>query len=84
MIDLLWWERAACAGMDPAVFFPARGDHEAFSAAVRVCRRCPVRVQCLVENVGERDGVWGATSAKERREMRRGMRAALAEVAGAA
>lgn len=36
-----WMERAACRGMDPALFF----DH-IDSRAIAACARCPVREQC--------------------------------------
>lgn len=63
-----WWERAACRGMDTALFFPERG--EQIGKVREVCAGCPVRAECLA--VAEREGIWGGTSARERRRMRRG------------
>jgi hypothetical protein len=49
---------AACAGMDPAVFFPEDGDD---SQAKAICSRCPIRQPCLARAIarGEKFGVWG-------------------------
>lgn len=62
---------AACRGMDTAMFFPHRGAD--CSAPKAVCARCDVRDECLefaLQN-GERHGIWGGTSERERRRMRR-------------
>ena len=66
-----WVEQAACAGVDPALFFPDRG--ASLADARQVCAGCPVRVECLeyALEAGEKFGVWGGTSEKERRAMRR-------------
>lgn len=64
-----WNERAACLDMDPDVFFPT--DTAGVVAAKRICAGCPVRVECLewaLEH-GERWGVWGGASERERRRM---------------
>jgi WhiB family transcriptional regulator, redox-sensing transcriptional regulator len=39
------------------------------TAALMLCRECPVRVECLTHavTVGERVGVWGGTTARDRR-----------------
>ena len=66
-----WMQHALCAQTDPEVFFPEVG--ESVEPAKRVCRRCDVRVQCLdwALQHGERYGVWGGTSERERRALRR-------------
>jgi WhiB family redox-sensing transcriptional regulator len=67
-----WVKRAACRGTpDPDLWFPARG--ESTSRAKAICRGCPVRVECLEHALAncERFGVWGATSERERRRLRR-------------
>jgi len=71
-----WRERAACIGEDPEIFFPlsdvAAPGAEA-SLARAVCRRCAVLVACrdwALEH-GEDDGIWGATTAAQRRAIRR-------------
>lgn len=77
-----WMAEANCAGLDPELMFPGRGDTETLQAAKVVCAECPVKQQCLdyaIEN-GEHFGVWGGTSERERRRIR-GRRRALDGVA---
>lgn len=69
--DLSWQDRAACRGMNPDLFFPARGEET--RQAKKVCARCPVREECLdfaLENA-EKFGIWGGLSERERRGERR-------------
>jgi hypothetical protein len=55
--------------MDPETFFPA--PLEAADTAVALCGRCPVSGACLAWalRVGDCHGVWGGTTARERRAM---------------
>jgi WhiB family transcriptional regulator, redox-sensing transcriptional regulator len=71
----------SCRGMDPDVFFPDRG--ESLSPAKAVCAECIVRDECLefALDQGERFGVWGGTSERERRKLRRARREAATKVA---
>lgn len=64
-----WRDRAACAGMDPALFFPEKGPGA--SIIKRVCARCPVRAECLEHAVDARErwGVWGGMAERERRKL---------------
>jgi WhiB family redox-sensing transcriptional regulator len=67
--ELDWQERALCAQTDPEAFYPEKGGSTA--EAKRVCTNCEVRVQCLdyaLEN-GERFGIWGGLSERERRRV---------------
>lgn len=67
-----WMRDAACAGMDVELFFPARGESTATIKAT--CAGCPVAAECLdyaLRN-GEKFGIWGGTSERERRRLRRG------------
>lgn len=66
-----WVRRAACRGMDPAIFFPLT-DEEA-EQALAVCRGCSVRQECLEYALAakERYGVWGGTTERERRRILR-------------
>ncbi len=67
-----WAGRAACLGMDTELFFPRRA--EQVPPEVRdACNRCPVRGPCLDYALPRFDllGVWGGTSALERKQMRR-------------
>lgn len=66
-----WEDLANCLGVDPDLFFPERGSST--SDAKAVCRACVVRVDCLefaLRN-GEKFGIWGGMSERERRRVRR-------------
>lgn len=66
------WQRDALCREHPTVaFFPRRSEDSAPAKAV--CRTCLVRAECLAYALADPDltGVWGATSAVERRAMRR-------------
>ncbi len=69
-----WMRDAACRGMDPELFFPARGytGHD-MAPAKAVCSTCPVIRDCLAYALrnGEKVGVWGGLSEQERRRRRR-------------
>ena len=70
-----WHSHAACRGMEPATFIPARGANGALVARARaVCATCTVTVDCLTYAMESPDttGVWGGTSAQKRRAMRSG------------
>jgi hypothetical protein len=66
-------EHAACRGQDPAAFFPEAGGSA--NQARRICRTCPVQVDCLTYALGvpvSHDwGVWGGTTEDERQQLRR-------------
>ena len=64
--ELTWSEKALCATIDPASFFPELGG--TLSEAKKVCRRCVVQAECLTYAIehGERFGVWGGLSERER------------------
>ena len=58
-------------GTDPDLFFPERG--ASTKEAKEVCRGCVVREDCLeyaLQN-GEKFGIWGGMSERERRRIRR-------------
>ena len=69
--DQSWRMDAACAEVDPELWFPEQGDPAI--AAKRICVGCPVRRECLAFalRVNERSGVWGGLSTVERRPLRR-------------
>jgi len=52
------------------MFFPARGDFDAVAAALAVCARCTVTEQCLEEHLEDKDGIYGGTTARQRRLIR--------------
>lgn len=69
--DGSWQDEANCLGVDPDLFFPGQGGST--REAKEVCRGCPVRLQCLefaIDN-GEKFGIWGGLSERERRKLRR-------------
>ena len=66
-----WQDHANCLGVDPDLFFPERG--ASTREAKEVCRGCVVRDDCLefaLQN-GEKFGIWGGLSERERRRIRR-------------
>lgn len=74
-----WMARGKCMGTDPDLFYPSDGSNGAVQAAKRVCKGedgmavCPVLDQCLAHamDYDERFGVWGGTSERERRRLRK-------------
>ena len=65
--------RARC-GDDPELFYPIGEGHafaEQIARAKGICGGCPVRAVCLAEALSHRelDGIWGGTTAAERREL---------------
>ena len=61
-------------GVDPDLFFPERG--ASTREAKEVCRGCVVRLDCLEYALvnGEKFGIWGGLSERERRRLRRAAR----------
>lgn len=76
-----WDEQAACKGMDLRIFFPPRlkGRADIYAEGRRICRRCPVQVECLaaadreeaVTGFGGMLGLRGGLSPDERQARRR-------------
>jgi WhiB family transcriptional regulator, redox-sensing transcriptional regulator len=67
-----WMAQALCRGMDPELWFPERGSIADDLQAKKVCSGCPARSKCLdyaLDN-GERHGIWGGLSERERRRIR--------------
>src|SRR4051812_49137990 len=77
-----WQDYANCLGVDPDLFFPERG--ASTREAKEVCRGCVVREECLEYALsnGEKFGIWGGMSERERRRIRR--QRALARAAATA
>jgi WhiB family transcriptional regulator, redox-sensing transcriptional regulator len=76
--ELAWKEYANCLGVDPDLFFPERG--ASTREAKEVCKGCVVSDACLEYSLvhGEKFGVWGGLSERERRRIRRARSAARA------
>jgi WhiB family redox-sensing transcriptional regulator len=75
-----WRDRAACADVDPDLFFPVGVTGPAvgqIAAAKAVCATCAVQATCLefAITTNQEYGVWGGTSEEERRVLRRAWRA---------
>lgn len=66
-----WMDMANCLGVDPELFFPERG--EATDDAKNACRGCVVREACreYALRTGQKHGVWGGLSERERRRIRK-------------
>lgn len=71
--DNLWQNNAEClnSGSDP--FFPEAGDNSKTFIARNFCKDCRVINECLEYALwsGEKFGVWGGTTERERRQIRR-------------
>lgn len=65
-----WRRSAKCRGEDPDTFFPVSG--ELLDDVKAICAGCPVRDDCLEHALTHREafGIWGGTSARERRRLR--------------
>lgn len=63
--DEEWQDRAGCKGTDVEVFY----DPVTSVEALRICRHCPVRRECLVEALQRQEGwgVWGGKTDRQRR-----------------
>lgn len=66
-----WQSQGPCNNADPEIFFPERGASS--KAARAVCGQCEVRMECLeyALNNKEQFGIWGGTSERERRRLRK-------------
>lgn len=68
-----WMDSSICAETDPDAFFPEKGGSTV--EAKRICKGCPVRVECLeyALRTEQRFGVWGGYAERERRQLKRGI-----------
>ena len=66
-----WQARANCRGLDPDIFYPTRGVR--LGEVKAVCAGCVVREDCLEYALanGEKFGIWGGVSERQRRLMRK-------------
>lgn len=65
-----WRVEAACAQVDPDLFFPTKGDHESARAAREVCAGCSAIADCLAYALEhrEKDGIWGGLTPRQRKQ----------------
>jgi len=73
-----WEHRRACRDADPSDFYPdVKGEARkaAEARALEICAECPVAKQCLQAALDNREfhGVWGGTTAGQRRKVFRRM-----------
>jgi WhiB family redox-sensing transcriptional regulator len=69
-----WMDEAACKGKPIEWWFPREGHGiSSYADARRVCDGCPVRAECLAfaQDNGERFGMWGGFTIKDRQRLRR-------------
>ena len=66
-----WMDYAACRDLDPDIFFPGAGSEG--NEAKKVCAVCPCKKSCLdyALRTEIKHGIWGGTSERERRALRR-------------
>ena len=69
--EMEWQDEANCKGANADLFFPERG--ASTRSAKAICRECQVRPECLEFAIvtGEKFGIWGGMSERERRRVRR-------------
>jgi WhiB family transcriptional regulator, redox-sensing transcriptional regulator len=65
-----WPSLAACRNGDPDALFVQGAEQ---NVAKRICRSCPVRMECLADALDNRIefGVWGGMTERERRALLR-------------
>lgn len=63
-----WARLGACRDVDPELLFVSGAQQH---RAKRVCRDCPVRLECLTDALDNRIeyGVWGGLTERERRAL---------------
>lgn len=72
--DTGWRALAACAGYPDTLFFPqGEVDDRQMATALEICDGCGVTDDCLEYALesNQRSGIWGGTTEKERRSLRR-------------
>lgn len=72
-----WMGRALCAQIGGDLWFPEKGGNT--TAAIAVCRACPVAAECLSFSMeltpGERShGIWGGLTPRKRAKLVNGQR----------
>jgi WhiB family redox-sensing transcriptional regulator len=68
--EFSWVRLGACVGMAPEIWFPGHSEHGGEAKAV--CAGCEVKKPCLELALKEGfQGIWGGTSERERKQIRR-------------
>lgn len=78
--DESWRADAACLDMPAGLFYAGPHENHVAARARTVCATCPVADACLEFALvhDERFGIWGGTSERERRRLRRARRQGVA------
>ena len=73
--DVSWHVDALCAEVEPDLWFPEKGGST--KEAKRICGDCLVQAECLTYalDIGERFGIWGAKSERERHRLTKALAA---------
>lgn len=73
-----WHEQARCREVDGDLFFADKGEQARTHAAKRLCQQCEVAKPCLEYALAHPGiaGVWGATTERDRQELKRRRRTA--------
>ncbi len=73
-----WMAKGECRNHAPETFFPSDG--VGVDRARKICGTCPVQEHCLEYALSEEieHGVWGGTSERERRRIKKRCRLAVA------
>lgn len=68
-VDVSWQIDSLCAEVDSEIFFPEKGGST--REAKSICADCLVRAECLqyALETGQRHGIWGGRSERERRRL---------------
>ena len=69
-----WRAQAACSGYPDTLFFPlGEADEDQINMALEIYSGCKVSSECLdyALESNQRSGIWGGTTEKERRSLRR-------------
>jgi len=66
-----WQSKSACRTEDPSLFFTETG--QSSGPAKAICAQCPVVFDCLLDSLihGDRFGIFGGLTERERREVKR-------------
>lgn len=67
-----WHNDSACLDFPEVDFYPRRG--QSTKEAKSICKDCLVKDECLFVNLGDRYGIWGGLSERQRRRFRRAIK----------
>lgn len=71
--DKSWFNKGLCKDHDTNLFFAETGENLKTRKAKTICSGCPVRLECLVYALENKEpfGVWGGTTYRQRGRMMR-------------